>query len=66
VEWSGQKGDNMKEWFERWKSERDGIKEWSDGLKDAKVKGTSIEPTQVRFWLGDIQYTCRAREINSI
>jgi hypothetical protein len=29
----------MKEWFERWKNERDGIKEWRIGLKDTKVKG---------------------------
>jgi hypothetical protein len=41
VEWRGGKRDDMKEWFERCKSGRDGIKEWRDSL-------ISIEPTQLR------------------
>jgi hypothetical protein len=32
VEWSGKRRDEMKEWFERCKSGR-------DGLNDGKVKG---------------------------
>jgi hypothetical protein len=42
VEWRGGKRDDMNECFERWRSERDGMKEWGDGLQDTKANGISI------------------------